>query len=77
MPVDVPSSVTAENSDVFQHVEAVMKEGDVSTVGLDSQDGELLRALPRSFSRVNMWWTSPWRRRSQASNALRSQTLLL
>lgn len=45
MPVDVPSSVTAENSDAFQHVEAVMKEEDVSTVGLDSQDGELVAEM--------------------------------
>ena len=33
------------SSDSFQHVEAVMKEDDVSTVGLDSQDWEMVSEM--------------------------------
>ena len=45
MPVQAPSTLAAESLDSFQHVEAVMKEEDVSTVGLDSQDWEMVAEM--------------------------------
>ena len=41
-----PVSAAAIGSlDSFQHVEAVMKEDDVSTIGLDSQDWEMVSEM--------------------------------
>lgn len=45
MPVDAPPSMAAESADAFQHVEAGMKDEDVSTGGLDSQDCELVAEM--------------------------------
>ena len=44
LPPDVPQEL-AGSIDSFQHVEAVMKEDDVSTVGMDSQDWELVTEM--------------------------------
>ena len=44
LPPDVPQEL-AGSLDSFQHVEAVMKEDDVSTVGMDSQDWELVTEM--------------------------------
>ena len=44
LPPDVPPEL-AGSIDSFQHVEAVMKEDDVSTVGMDSQDWELVTEM--------------------------------
>ena len=44
LPPDVPPEL-AGSFDSFQHVEAVMKEDDVSTVGMDSQDWELVTEM--------------------------------
>ena len=43
MPVDAPPSMAAESADAFQ--QAGMKDEDVSTVGLDSQDCELVAEM--------------------------------
>lgn len=44
MPMDAPPAVAAESANAFQHV-AVMKEDDVSTVGFDSNDWELVAEM--------------------------------
>ena len=44
LPPDVPQEL-AGSIDSFQHVEAVMKDDDVSTVGMDSQDWELVTEM--------------------------------
>ena len=41
----LPAAVAAESLDSFQHVEAVMQEEDVSTLGLDSQDWEFVAEM--------------------------------
>ena len=41
----LPPAVAAESLDSFQHVEAVMQEEDVSTLGLDSQDWEFVAEM--------------------------------
>ena len=43
LPPDAPAAMGSLDS--FQHVEAVMKEDDVSTVGLDSQDWEMVSEM--------------------------------
>ena len=43
MPVEAP--LAAESLDSFQRVEAVMKDEDVSTLGLDSQDWEMVAEM--------------------------------
>jgi len=45
MPVQAPSTLASGSLDSFQHVEAVMKEEDVSTVTLDSQDWEMVAEM--------------------------------
>ena len=40
MPAEAPSAM-GSSLDSFQHVEAIMKDDDVSTLGLDSQDWEM------------------------------------
>ena len=41
LPPEAPTAL-GSSLDSFQHVEAVMKEDDVSTLGLDSQDWEMV-----------------------------------
>ena len=41
MPAEVPPTL-GSSLDSFQHVEAIMKDDDVSTLGLDSQDWEMV-----------------------------------
>ena len=45
VPMDAPPAVAAESANAFQHVDAVMKEDDVSTVGFDSNDWELVAEM--------------------------------
>ena len=45
MPVEAPSSLAAESLDSFQRVEAVLNDEDVSTLGLDSQDWEMVAEM--------------------------------
>ena len=44
MPPEAPATL-GRSVDSFQHVEAIMKEGDVSTLGLDSQDWEMVSEM--------------------------------
>ena len=44
LPPDAPAAIRS-SLDPFQHVEAVMKEDDVSTPGLDSQDWEMVSEM--------------------------------
>ena len=44
LPPDVPQEL-GSSLDSFHHVEAVMKEDDLSTVGMDSQDWELVSEM--------------------------------
>ena len=45
MPVEAPSTLASGSLDSFQHVEAVMKEDNVSTGTLDSQDWEMVTEM--------------------------------
>ena len=44
LPPEAPNAL-GSSLDSFQHVEAVMKEDDVSTLGLDSQDWEMVSEM--------------------------------
>ena len=62
--VEPPVSTAGMGSlDSFQHVEGVMKEDNVSTIGFDSQDWEMVstpRMLQRTSCKGNMFpWKSP------------------
>ena len=48
MPVEAPTTLASGSMDSFQHVEAVLKEDNVSTGTLDSQDWEM------AFCRASM-----------------------
>eukprot|EP00434_Breviolum_minutum_P001097 symbB.v1.2.000961.t1/scaffold39.1/size394969/5 len=45
MPVEAPTTLASGSMDSFQHVEAVMKEDNVSTGTLDSQDWEMVTEM--------------------------------
>ena len=45
MPVEAPTTLASGSMDSFQHVEAVLKEDNVSTGTLDSQDWEMVTEM--------------------------------
>ena len=45
MPVEAPTTLASGSLDSFQHVEAVLKEDNVSTGNLDSQDWEMVTEM--------------------------------
>ena len=45
MPVEAPTTLASGNMDSFQHVEAVLKDDNVSTGTLDSQDWEMVTEM--------------------------------
>ena len=45
MMVDPSGTLASSADDSFQHVEAIMKEEEVSTLGLESQDWELVSEM--------------------------------